>query len=1558
MARIGRIGGAVLQPNLVRNGVDLAFKNTASDTSLLFLDVNNNRLGINKDVAGVTLHIDGEIKSTNLISQSWTNGDIEISGSEITKLTSGPLYINATANYEGLATDQIEFDTNFIRTTESNANLELRANASGEVVFEDTVTVQGSLFSPNDVNVVDLSVIEVTSSNSTIGNFTIDTNIITNTLANADLYLRANGSGNIVVDTSLNSPSVVVYGNLTSDSANIENFTAYINNTDTITASQSITTKDLSVATSFSASDVDITQNTIKTTASDLNLNLNSAGTGTIELLKDTNITGSLHATGNITLDGNIILGDDSSQDNLTINADIASSILPSQNEAFDLGSVDRRWVEMESLLLNGQNIESAVLTAGAISLGKRIASTIFVSQNGSDTNYGDHPQAPLRTIKHALDVADSSTAPVQILISPGVYQEQTPLVIPPYCSVTGTDIRNTIIQPESSTIENDVFHMNGESTVENLSIQNFYYNSTNNTGYAFRFAPSTLITTRSPYIRNITVITKGSTQTAADPKGFTYGDAGKGAWIDGSEVNSSSEDASMLFHSCTFITPGVDCITMTNGVRVEWLNSFTYFANRGLYAVDGSPGRVSNDGSTIKFGAEIRSIGSANVYGNYGVEADGTDSLMYLIGHNFAYIGAGAQTTNDPSQAIESQEVIQANNGKVYFHSIDHNGKFKVGDSFFVDLETGDTSFDVSGVTADEFTTITIQDGGNKSVLDYTNVQTGNIVFSGNTVDTVNGSLEITPATEINLENTFIEQDLSVTGNLNFEGTLTLFGDASTDTLKFETEITQNFNPNSDSEFNLGSPTSQWKDIWLSELSTGDITIKDNFITTNISNSDLELRANASGIVIFDNLSANNDTSVSGITNLLETFVTGNITQTSNLELTGNYVSDLFTVDNVRINGKTIDATTGSLVIGSTDSPNSDVSIRSTTTVTNNKNLTVFGNSDLLSTAVSNSHTVIGDASFTGTFDVVGQLSIDGNVLTDRQVEFENIFIDNNFITTLESNSDLEFRANGVGEVNIKYPLLIDQNFENATTVNASEILSSGNVTGVPSAIFQAGDIKIQTNDITTTVSSADLTFRTSNGFDVSFSGGNVLAQQGFNVELVSNLQNTNTTNVTITGDISVQTNVDVTGNITSDDITFVNNVIQTTLSNSDLELISSGSNLSIQDNFSITQDLIIEDDSILQDVVIVGSVTHTGNRNQVGDIGVTNLISNTVQIDSSVKFQEVLVDGNLITTTTGNNDLVFSANGSGTVILDNDLQITNNLSAGSITVNNVVLSNAEIDSLDTGDIIIEDNFITTSVSNSNLELRTAGSGIISLANYNISNSISSQNNGIEINALNKVSFDTNSAVKLPAGTEAEFLSNFGIRYNSVDNLYESKNNTGRVTFNQLFSDDRRTSVIAQESNQIDFTIDTQSVMEIYDTYVRANGIKTQEIDISNNIISTQNTNADIELKARGAGEILIGDIAIVESFIINYNTGAAKFTNVGRGYVKFDNETALVVPTGTTQDRPTTPDIGELRFNSVTKLMEIYDGFDWVLVAGSGAGITEADMEELLLTYTIALG
>ena len=49
---LGRISGPLLNANLTRNGVDLDFRNEASDTPLLFFDVSASKIGIKKDEKG------------------------------------------------------------------------------------------------------------------------------------------------------------------------------------------------------------------------------------------------------------------------------------------------------------------------------------------------------------------------------------------------------------------------------------------------------------------------------------------------------------------------------------------------------------------------------------------------------------------------------------------------------------------------------------------------------------------------------------------------------------------------------------------------------------------------------------------------------------------------------------------------------------------------------------------------------------------------------------------------------------------------------------------------------------------------------------------------------------------------------------------------------------------------------------------------------------------------------------------------------------------------------------------------------------------------------------------------------------------------------------------------------------------------------------------------------------------------------------------------------------------------------------------------------------------
>ena len=618
-------------------------------------------------------------------------------------------------------------------------------------------------------------------------------------------------------------------------------------------------------ATAIATDNLKIDFNTISTTTPNTNIELRPNGNGTVNINSNWNITGSLHATGDIQTVGDFVFGNDD-EDNVSFNADVNSDIIPDQTATSDLGAPSKTWKDIYSNLLNANSVYVDEIFIGGenSSLGRRQGNTFYVSTLGNNSNVGDHQHGAFRTLKHALTQVDGSTAgPTVIHVFPGEYQEEFPLTVPSHVDIVGEDIRNVIIKPTVATQNNSAFYLEDDVTIENLTIKDFY------TGYAFQFTAGGLVNTRSPYIRNVTVITKGSVTSASDPRGFAQGDAGKGALIDGAVLDSASLEASMLFHSVTFITPGVDCITMTNGVRVEWLNSFTYFANRGLYATQGSTGKLMPDTST-RYGAEVRSIGSACVYGNFGAVADGANTLMYLISQNFAYIGTGKDVSNDNTLTIPSQEVTELNSGSIVYTSTDQKGKFSVGDNFFVDFDTGETSIDANSIDFSGIGNITVNNGVETTYIDGERVDTGNIRITGNTITTLDGDLNLSPQTELfNTDNnvalivsrgTTLQQN-NETADIRFNTDTNLFEGYSSGNLSFggiyssdrqdgvDAHNTNNTIVLTVGGVQIGSIDNTGTN--LHGLSTGDVLIDNNLITTTLSNSDLELRRETAANVV-----------------------------------------------------------------------------------------------------------------------------------------------------------------------------------------------------------------------------------------------------------------------------------------------------------------------------------------------------------------------------------------------------------------------------------------------------------------------------------------------------------------------------------------------------------------------------------------------------------------------------------------------------------------------------------------------------------------------------------
>ena len=231
---------------------------------------------------------------------------------------------------------------------------------------------------------------------------------------------------------------------------------------------------------------------------------------------------------------------------------------------------------------------------------------TFYVASVGSDNNTlanggdnGKHPDTPFLTVAKALSVATSGDT---VMVAPGDYQETFPLTVPDGVTLRGANLRSTQIRPTTGTNDLNAIILQGDSYVSDLTIKDFFYNSGNDTGYGFVCATS-LNADKSPYIERVTVLTKGSVTSGSDPYGFASANAGRGAKLDGAVFNSNSIGSAILFNECTFIVPNAVGLLVTNGVRVEWLNSFVYFASEGIKGVQGATGRYGTGNTRLKLG-------------------------------------------------------------------------------------------------------------------------------------------------------------------------------------------------------------------------------------------------------------------------------------------------------------------------------------------------------------------------------------------------------------------------------------------------------------------------------------------------------------------------------------------------------------------------------------------------------------------------------------------------------------------------------------------------------------------------------------------------------------------------------------------------------------------------------------------------------------------------------------------------------------------------------------------------------------------------------------------
>ena len=171
-SQLGRIGGQLLTDNLLRSGVDIAV-----DTSLLYLDVTNKRVGIKTANPTHSLHVSGTTQTPDVIVDGTTarinNVIINTNGSFSTLV--GALNITPTGgpstiiSHERVITNSLDINDNYIRGRITDRNFELRPNGTGDTklnantYIDENLLVSTNLFAQQNVNIKGIFTIGDTS---------------------------------------------------------------------------------------------------------------------------------------------------------------------------------------------------------------------------------------------------------------------------------------------------------------------------------------------------------------------------------------------------------------------------------------------------------------------------------------------------------------------------------------------------------------------------------------------------------------------------------------------------------------------------------------------------------------------------------------------------------------------------------------------------------------------------------------------------------------------------------------------------------------------------------------------------------------------------------------------------------------------------------------------------------------------------------------------------------------------------------------------------------------------------------------------------------------------------------------------------------------------------------------------------------------------------------------------------------------------------------------------------------------------------------------------------
>ena len=246
--------------------------------------------------------------------------------------------------------------------------------------------------------------------------------------------------------------------------------------------------------------------------------------------------------------------------------------------------------------------------------------------------------------------------------------------------------------------------------------------------------------------------------------------------------------------------------------------------------------------------------------------------------------------------------------------------------------------------------------------------------------------------------------------------------------------------------------------------------------------------------------------------------------------------------------------------------------------------------------------------------------------------------------------------------------------------------------------------------------------------------------------------------------------------------------------------------------------------------------------------------------------------------------------------------------------------------------DLQLQGNIISTTVSNSSIEIDPNGTGAVNvIANTNITGNLA-------------VTGDVNATGNIVIG------GNITIGDALTDNI--------------VINASIRSDLVPETDNLYDLGSPTFRWRAIYVNDFYTNTINVPALDVGNLMFRdneiTTTTGQDLYIDGNGAGGVRLGNFRIVDNVITNVSTNAiTQIAQSGTGYFKIQGTNGFVPPRGNDGERPTAyAVVGMTRFNTNAKALEIWDGIAWASPAGSSGAVSITQANDIAVQIALTLG